>query len=55
MAQETPCPLDICLFCAVEMLIFLASPQKNKFPSTEVILCNTGFYKLPGLPQRSQI
>jgi hypothetical protein len=31
------------------------SPKINKFPSTEEILCATGFYKLPGLPQRSQI
>ncbi len=27
----------------------------NIFPSIEEILCTTGFYKLPGLPQRSQI
>ncbi len=27
----------------------------NKYPSTEEILGTTGFYKKPGLPQRSQI
>jgi hypothetical protein len=32
------------------------SAQKGtKLPSTEGISCYTGFYKLPGLPQRSQI
>jgi hypothetical protein len=31
------------------------SPKINKYPSTEEILCTTDFYKLPGLPQRSQI
>jgi hypothetical protein len=31
------------------------SPKINKFPSAEEILCIAGFYKLPFLPQKSQI
>jgi hypothetical protein len=30
-------------------------PRVKKSPSKEGILCTTGFYKLPGLPQKSQI
>jgi hypothetical protein len=30
-------------------------PKVNKLPFKEGILCTTGFYKLPGFPQRSQI
>ncbi len=30
-------------------------PKVNKLPSTEGISCTTSFYKLPGLPHRSQI
>ncbi len=32
-----------------------SSPKVNKLLSTEEIMCTTGFNKLPGLPQRSQI
>jgi hypothetical protein len=44
------------------MLILMAvwaeiknQPKSNQIPFIEEILCTTGVYKLPGLPQRSQI
>jgi hypothetical protein len=51
----TPFLLDICLYWAVKMLKPQISLKVSKLPSTEEILCTTGFYKVPGFPQRSQI
>jgi hypothetical protein len=46
------------LFILGSQNVFLAAwaekVKVNKFPSIRRILRNTGFYKLPGLPQRSQ-
>ncbi len=56
---STLCLLDIRLYWAVKMLFFDSlgrnSPKVNKLASTEEILRTTGFYKLPALPQWSQI
>ncbi len=47
-------PAHYILVWAVKMLFFWL-PKVNKLASTKGILGTRGFYKLPGLPQRSQI
>ncbi len=55
--------LDFRLYWAIKMQIFFGCLGRNDklaqkitiFAPAEGILCTTGSYKLPGLPQRSQI